>query len=345
MKIGIIAPLEEAVSTNRFGGTERIIGHIADGLVDRGHQVTLFASGSSSTSAKLVSVSDEEILHFSQRDKDSVYAAYFLKLLREEYDVELWSNHLLTYPLAFASKLSAPMVTTVHSESLPARLSLMQEASYDSTFVAISDNQQGSFPGVNFAKRIYNGTDPDQLTYGDGGDYLVWLGRFSPKKGASEAVQAAIKAKLPLKLAGELPDDPLSPDRKYFAEHIEPYLSDEITYVGRVDLEAKRALLQNARALLSPLSWPEPFGLVAIEAMSCGTPVITTKVGAMPELVIDGETGYLLDDFSTIDTVIQHTGSLDRRKIRQHVIDHFSVTEMVSQYEELYDDIIKNNQS
>ena len=337
MKIGILAPIDEVVDARKFGGTERIIASLADGLVDKGHQVTLFAAAGSQTKAELVPVSAEPIILAQQRIKDSIYAKYFLEALGGQYQFDLWSNHILSYPLSFGPYLQAPMVTTIHSEALPERTELLQAASASSSFIAISDNQRRSYAGVNIVDTIYNGTDPDALGFGEGkGGYFVWLGRFTPKKGAAEAVEVAARTGIHLKLAGHLPEDPATADHQYYAEHVEPFLSDKIEYVGRVDVAAKAALLQDAIALISPLSWEEPFGLVATEAMSCGTPVLTTKCGAMPEVVKHGVTGYLVDDPKEFDRLTEEVATLDRQAVRQHVIDNFSVQRMIDAYDAAY---------
>lgn len=337
MKIGIIAPLDESVRTDQYGGTERIIGHLADGLVDRGHEVTLFATANSKTKAKLVGTWPKKVLFENLNTRETAYSQHYLEILKHSAEFDLWSNHVPDEPLSFAQTLRAPMVTTIHSMATDTRLKLFQAASETSSFIAVSRNQQSTFPGVRFADMIYNGTDPKALPLGDGsGGYFVWLGRFSPVKGAAEAVQIAKQRKVKLLLAGELPADPRTPDWQYFEANVRPHLSSDIKYVGRVDVSEKAKLLGEAIALVSPLSWEEPFGLVATEAMSTGTPVLTTRRGAMPELIVEGKTGYLDSDPLALGNYLTTVADLDRDRIRQHVIDNFSVDRMADHYAQTY---------
>lgn len=342
MRIGLIAPLEAPVPPIAYGGIERIVGILAEGLAARGHDVITFASGDSRPAGKHVATWPETIAAKSIREKDLINTIHTMEILSHEADVDLWSNHLATFPLALVSRLKAPMLTTLHSEWIPEREELYRRASEWSAFTAISKYQRDRYADVSFAATIYHGTDTAQLTPGPGGNYLAWIGRLTEKKGPIEAIKIAQETGLPLKLAGPLRPAP-EPDVPFYEEHIEPHLSDTIEFVGELDEKGKADFLGNAKALLNPISWPEPFGLVAIEAMACGTPVLATRLGAMPEIIEHGSTGFLADSPEDLANCVRDIDTLDRAAIRRVAEDRFSLTHMIDQYESLFEKTIKSH--
>ncbi len=341
MKIGILAPLFNPVPPPQYGGAEVVVSQLAEGLVTKGHDVSLFASGDSHTSAKLVPIWPKA---FSGSDAANyaVVAKQLIEATSEFPEIELWSSHISHVPLALAPHIDAPIVTTLHGIGLPERQALYELASKWAYFISISQNQQSYYRNVRFAANVYNGVDSDQLPLGTGtGDYFVWMGRFTHKKGPVEAIELAKAAGVRLKLAAPLRPLP-EPDQPFFDEHIKPRLSDRIEYVGAVGGTAKAELLGQATGLLSPLSWDEPFGLVPVEAMACGTPVLTVGRGAMPELVQPGVTGWLSDTPDGLAEFIGKASELDRAQIRQHVLDNFTVERMIDGYEQAYQSVLAN---
>lgn len=341
MKVGVLAPLFNSIPPKKYGGTELIASQITEGLTAKGHDVTLFASGDSQTAARLVPIVPEGF----NGDTAQNFALITQQLI-EAYvnypDIEVWSSHIAHVPMALAPFVSTPLVTTLHGVWLPERQSLYELASKWAYFVSISKRQQSFYKNVRFLDTVYNGVDTSELALGEGaGGYFVWIGRFAAKKGPVEAIEIAEAAGVPLKLAAPLRPAP-EPDEAFFNEFVKPRLTKAIEYIGAVGGREKVELLQNARGLISPLLWEEPFGLVAAEAMSCGTPVLTTKMGAMPELVVHGKTGFLADTADELTQYIDQLDALDRPSIRQHAVDHFSVERMVEGYERVYQAAINN---
>lgn len=338
MNIGIIAPLARPVPPTGHAGIERVIDALANGLLQRGHQITLFASGDSSFAGRLVQTWPEAIKEPTLPEYKAAYTAHLFKIFSKDYGIDLWSNHLEFFPFTVAPLLKQPFVTTCHQGWTEQRLATYKMISETSHLVSISNNQRSLYPGVKFLETIYNGVDTDLFTLGDGsGGYLAWIGWISEKKGAGDAVRIAQDTGAKLKLAGYVAPE----SQEYFDREIKPYLSDSIEYVGEIDGPEKVEFYQNAKALLSPLHWDEPFGLVPVESMSCGTPVLTTKKGAMPELVEHGKTGWLGTPRELADRV-SHVDSLDRATIREHAVKHFSTTHMVDEYERAYSDLLKS---
>lgn len=337
MKVGFIAPLRRSIPPFGHAGIERIIDSLMHGLAAKGHEVTLFATGDSKAPGTVVGTIEHEARGWDHATYNLVVSEQMLQIAEHDKPIDIWSNHVAGQPLAMAPLLRAPLVTTVHEKQTDEKERLFAAAQASSDFIAISQNQTTHFPSVKFVDVIYNGVNTDQLTLGDGGGgYFAWLGWVSPIKGAAEAVQIAKRTGAKLKLAGMV--DPRN--QEYFDTEIKPHLGRDIEFIGEVDGEDKVTFLQDSLGLISPLSWDEPFGLVATEAMACGAPVLTTRRGAMPELVVDGTTGFLRETAEELDDCIGQAAGLDRTVIRQHVIDHFSNERMVDSYEKRYQRII-----
>ena len=291
MRVGLVCPVWFPVPPEAYGGTERVVALLADGLVDAGHDVTLFASGDSQTRARLESVfhtaPSEWIGHTYWEMQHSVHA--FLKA--DEFDV--LHDHTGMLGLAFGGLIDTPFCHTVHGplDGQPGRIyEQVLGLAPNAKLISISMNQRRPKPNLPWIANCPNALDLSMYPFRrkPGGDYLVFLGRMSPDKGAHRALAVALETGLPLKIAAKC-REPL--EIRYFDEFIRPHLGGGIEYVGEVGHADKVELLMGARALISPIDWEEPFGLMMIEAMACGTPVISTRRGAVPEIVDHGRTG------------------------------------------------------
>jgi glycosyltransferase involved in cell wall biosynthesis len=337
MHIAMLAPLMESIPPRRYGGTERVVSLLTEELVRRGHHVTLFASGDSQTSAELVAVC-EQGLRLDPNVTD--YIAYTITQLdavyrrAEEFDVV--HNHIdyLAFPLA--DICATPTLSTTHG-----RLDLPEIRRLYRTFpslplVAISKSQRASLPGVNWVDVVYNGVDLDHYRLrSDPGDYLVFLGRVSPEKRVDRAIELARDVGMRLVIAAKV--DPV--DQDYFDVAIAPLIRAHpslIEFVGEVDDAGKNALLGGAYACLFPIDWPEPFGLAMAEAMATGTPVVAARAGSVPEVVIDGVTGFVADTLHDLAEAIPRVKEIDRRACRAHVERMFSAQAMTDGYERAY---------
>ncbi|HEX5500581.1 MAG TPA: glycosyltransferase family 4 protein [Thermomicrobiales bacterium] len=333
----MLAPLMEAIPPRRYGGTERVVALLTDELVRRGHDVTLFASGDSQTSATLVPCCEcglrldpdvTDYLAYSITQLDAVY--------RRAPEFDLIHNHTdyIAFPVADVSP--TPTLTTTHG-----RLDLPEVRRVYQTFpalplVAISEDQRASLPDVNWVEVVYNGVDLDHYRFRpDPGDYLVFIGRISPEKRVDRAIELARDVGMRLVIAAKV--DPV--DQEYFDVAIAPLIAAHpslIEFVGEVDDTGKDALLGGAYACLFPIDWPEPFGLTMAEAMATGTPVVAARAGSVPEVVIDGVTGFVADTLHDLAEAIPRVAELDRRACREHVERCFSPTAMADGYERVY---------
>ena len=341
MRIAMLAPLMEAIPPRSYGGTERVVSLLTEELVRRGHRVTLFASGDSQTSAELVPCSERGL----RLDPDVTdYMAYAVTQLDAVYrrasDFDLIHNHIDYFAFPVADVAPTPTVTTTHG-----RLDLPEVRRVYRTFprlplVAISKAQRASLPGVNWVGVAYNGVDLDHYRFRpDPGDYLVFLGRISPEKRPDRAIELARDVGMRLVIAAKV--DPI--DQEYFDLAIAPLIEAHpslIEFVGEVDESAKDALLGGAYACLFPVDWPEPFGLAMAEAMATGTPVIASRVGSVPEVVVDGVTGFVADTMHDMSEAIPRVKELDRRACRDHVERNFSPQAMTDGYEAVYQTLV-----
>jgi glycosyltransferase involved in cell wall biosynthesis len=334
MKIAQIAPLAESVPPPRYGGTERVVAYLCDELVELGHDVTLFASGRSKTRARLQACCPAP-LRAGHNHPDS-FAAYALMLEQvaqaaAHFDVLHFHIEWLHFPLF--RRLDIASVTTLHGRLDHPELPPLLEEYSELSLISISEAQRRPVPWANWGATIHHGLPPNLLRRGEGGGHLLFLGRIAPEKGPDAAIRLALAAGLPLKIAAKVD----AADRTYFAEVIEPMLvRPGIEFCGEVSDREKGELLGGARALLFPINWPEPFGLVMIEAMACGTPVIAYRCGAVPEIIEDGVTGYIVEDERAALAAIAKAERLDRRKIRREFERRFTSRRMADDYVRLY---------
>jgi glycosyltransferase involved in cell wall biosynthesis len=339
MRIAQIAPLCESCPPQMYGGTERVVSWLTEELVKMGHEVTLFASGDSLTSARLVAGS-KRALRLDENVQD-FYAHHMVlmnKVLRhaDEFDVLHFHTDYLHFP-TFADG-NHPIVTTMHGrQDLPDLAPVYREFA-GTPLVSISDDQRTPVPFASWAKTIYHGLPKDLLPFGTGeGGYLAFVGRTSPEKGLDRAIEIARKAGIKLKIAAKVD----KADKAYFHDVIEPLIDGgEIEFVGEINEVQKRDFLGNARALLFPIRWPEPFGLVMIEAMACGTPVLAFRCGSVPEVMENGLTGFIVDSMDEAHEAVPRLLALDRRAVRERFEQRFTSERMARDYVALYETLM-----
>ena len=344
MKIALWAPFEEPVPPVKYGGIEIVVYNLAEELKKMGHDVTLLASGDSHTSTKLVKCVPKAIRTQRQarnfRTRIALNYQGVAKAIEviNDGDFDIVHNHFGWQPLLFKNSINTPMVTTLHGTLADPTEKLMHDQYREAAFISISDSQRRHGPSLNYIATVHNGIDVDSFDYADKpGDYLAFLGRVSPEKGLAYAVQIAKKTGQRLIIAAKI--DPL--DEQYYDEFIEPLIDgDQIKYIGEIDHKAKVKLLKNARALLSPLQWDEPFGIVTIEAMACGTPVVTINRGSMPEIIVNNKTGFLCSNVDEMIDRIADVDKISRLACREHVEKNFSSRLMAERYLEAYKQVI-----
>ncbi len=337
MRIAQISPLFESVPPKLYGGTERVVSYLTEALVARGHHVTLFASGDSVTSANLTSFRDIA-LRLDPAPLKSPVAAHLSMLhgIRERADeFDVLHFHIDLLPLPIFEELAHKCVFTLHGRQDKQDLPRAYRRWSRYPLVSISDHQRLPLPWANWWQTIPHGMPTALLTppARPRGDYLAFLGRLSPEKRPDRAIEIARRAGLPLRIAAKVD----TADRRYFHETIEPLLADGgVEFVGEIDDAGKPEFLGNAAALLFPIDWPEPFGLVMIESMACGTPVIAWHEGSVPEVVDDGRTGFIVDSLQAGVDAVARCRELDRHAVRRCFEQRFDALRMAADYESLY---------
>jgi glycosyltransferase involved in cell wall biosynthesis len=344
MRIAQLSPLHEAVPPERYGGTERVLSWLTDELVRRGHEVTLFASGDSRTNAALVPVTPVALRPCAAKE---TVAPHFreLGLLRDRLaDFDVVHSHLDFMALPFRRPNDPPMVTTLHGRLDLPEFFPIYDAFRAEHFVSISNAQRLPVPLLDWVATIYHGLPLNEYAVGEGkGGYLLFLGRISPEKRPHAAIDIARKLGIRLVIAAKVD----AADRAYYEEAIVPRLDSGsgVDFVGETDLAETIRLLGDARALLFPIDWPEPFGLAMIEAMACGTPVVTRRCGSTPELIDHGKTGFVCDDDDEIVFALRKLDRLDRAACREAVATRFSVERMADEYEAVYRRLVRERMS
>jgi glycosyltransferase involved in cell wall biosynthesis len=336
VRIAILSPVWFAVPPSGYGGIEWIVSLLADGLVDAGHDVTLFASGDSHTKARLSYV-------FEQAPSDQIGKSlpelrHVLACLNRAGDFDVVNDHSGPLSIALGSLVATPVLHTVHGplDGDPGRVyEGLAQLAPGVALISISLNQRRPKPELNWAGNCPNALDLQLYPCKPHrGEYLLFLGRMSPDKGAHRAIWVAKETGLPLKIAGKMQDPK---EHRYFHEFVEPHLVEGIEYLGEVSHGEKVELLQNARATLFPIEWEEPFGLVMIESMACGTPVIATRHGAVPEVIEDGVSGIVVDNYREMPTALERADALDPLECRRYVEERFGPERMVEDYLRVYE--------
>ena len=345
MRIAQFAPPYESLPPAKYGGTERVVWTLTEELVRRGHDVTLFASGDSHTSARLEPIVERALWHTSHLENALPFVLAGLDALyRRADEFDLIHNHdqLAAFPLARRHP-ATPTVTTLHGRlDLPEYQSLF-DAFGDLPMVSLSDAQRQPLSRVRWLGTVHNGLPVETFTFqATPGPYLAFVGRISADKGVHTAIQIAQRAGMPIKLAARLPlsqraNAEAQRDWEYYECCVRPLLGQPgVEYVGELGHADKTELLRNAAALVFPIQWPEPFGLVMIEALACGTPVLAFRRGSVPEVIDDGATGFLADDEDGLVRAVERLPSIDRAHCRAEAERRFSSTAMTDGYETMY---------
>lgn len=341
LKIAMIGPIAERVPPKKYGGTERVVYALTEELIKRGHKVTLFASGDSKTSATLESIYPMALREAKLRDPHGLNEWTILHLLnayKKGAAFDLIHDHNSVFGLPIAEFVQTPTVITIHG-AISASNRRLFESVTKPHLVTISKSQGKPFQNIKFAANVYNGASFVNYPFKSRQKgYLLFVGRISMEKGVHLAIDAALDLNLPLIIAAKL--DVV--DIKYFREYIEPRLSDKlIKWVGEVDEKQRNKLMSEAMCMLHPVTWREPFGMTLIEAMACGCPVIAFNNGSIPEVIINGETGFIVEDLEEMVNAILQIKKINRKTCRVHAISNFNSKRMTDSYEELYLKILK----
>jgi glycosyltransferase involved in cell wall biosynthesis len=327
LRLAVLAAISWPAPPPGYGPWEQVAFNVADGMRRRGLDVTLFATGNSRFDGKLAWVAPVGLNEDRDLNGEVFTALHVGELFARAQDFDLINNHFDWKPLTYAlAAQSPPMVTTIHGFSSPQILAAYYAAAKRSFYCSISNADRD--PGLEYLATTYNGVDPAQFTFKQQpGDYLCFLGRFHPEKGTHLAIEIARRAGIRLKLAA------IPHDETYFRELVLPHIDgDRVQFLGAVEREARDELLSNALALVHMTTRPERFGLTTIEAMACGTPVLAARSGSMPEIVVDGVTGFLCDGVDQAVKNVPRLAALDRRACRRHVESNFSIERMIDRY-------------
>jgi glycosyltransferase involved in cell wall biosynthesis len=344
MRIAQVSPLFESVPPQSYGGTERVVSYLTEELVRQGHDVTLFASGDSTTRAELVPIT-ERALRLSKSSID--HLAHHIVMLEavarqaDEFDVIHYHIDYLHFPLS--RRLESLHITTLHGRlDIPDLAPLYREFP-EMPVVSISDSQRAPLPWINWVATVHHGLPPNLYTFREEpGEYLAFVGRISPEKRLDRAIEIARRVGMPLKIAAKVD----AVDDRYFEQVVEPLLDGPLVeYLGEVGDVEKNTLLGGACGLLFPIDWPEPFGLVMIEAMACGTPVIAFDRGSVPEIIDEGITGFVVSNVDEAVRAAEKVSSLSRRACRDTFEARFTADRMARDYVGLYHDILEAGQT
>jgi glycosyltransferase involved in cell wall biosynthesis len=341
MKIAQVSPLYESVPPRTYGGTERVVSYLTEELVAQGHEVTLFASGDSVTAAQLIAARRRSLR------LDNVFdpLAHHYVMLEEvferaaRFDIIHFHTDYVHFPLA--RRHSVPHVTTLHGRLDLADLMPLYKKFSEMPVVSISNAQRKPLPRANWQATVYHGLPMDLYDCSEKlGDYLAFVGRISPEKRLDRALEIAARAGMRLRIAAKTD----AADREYMEQVIRPILSDSSAeFIGEIGDRDKKEFLANAYALLFPIDWPEPFGLVIIEAMACGTPIIAFRCGSVPELIDEGVTGYIVDDIEGALQALGKVPTFDRRRCRRVFEERFNAARMAQDYLTVYRRVIRSS--
>jgi glycosyltransferase involved in cell wall biosynthesis len=347
MKIGIVAPPWAPVPPPGYGGTESVVDRLARGFVSAGHEVLLWTTGDSTCPVPTGHVFDQ-----AQGDRIGDAAVELRHLIRGYEALELWGadivhDHTLIGPLYARHRPGVRVVTTNHGPFNGELFDLYRTIADTVPVIAISHDQASRVQDVRITAVIHHGLDPEMFFAGDGqgdefGPYFAFLGRMAPDKGVDGAARIARAAGVRLLIAAKMREPN---ERRFFHENVEPLLDERITYLGEVDAAERLRLLGGARALINPIRWPEPFGLVMIEALACGTPILSLREGSAPELIDDGVTGFICDSLEELTQRIDQVGGLDRAACRGVVEQRFSTQRMVADHLDLFERILADQRA
>ena len=340
MKIAQVSPLFERVPPTGYGGTERVVAYLCDELVRQGHEVTLFATGDSLTEGRLVPCCDRPLRLDTNVVDPQAHDAFQLEQVMEHADsFDLIHFHTGYSHFPLSRRLKTPSVTTFHGRLDIPDLKRLFRSVKDAPVVSISDSQRKPFPKMNWQGTVYHGLPLDLYRPGPGlGGYLAFLGRICPEKRVDRAIRIAERVNMKLKIAAKID----AADREYVDREVGSLLDHPLVeFIGECGGSEKENFLGNAYALLFPIDWPEPFGLVMIEAMACGTPVIAYRAGSVPEIIDPGVTGFVVDSIDEAVNAFDKVQYLDRKRCRYTFEQRFSSTRMSSEYINVYDALIR----
>jgi glycosyltransferase involved in cell wall biosynthesis len=336
MKIAILSPIHWRTPPRKYGGYEIIASHIAEGLVKKGHDVTLYATGDSLTEGKLKWICPRPIEEDKTLDGKTYQYLHSALPFEDAQSYDIIHNHYDAYPLVFSKLVDTPVVTTIHGFTNSEVINIYQK--YSNTYyvsISLADRKNG--PDMNWIANVYHGIPVEEYTFNETPkEYFCFLGRICADKGVHLSIQVAEKLGIKLKLAGMIPSD----SRVFFEKEVKPHLSSKIEYLGEISHEEKKVLLQDAKGLLHLNTYPEGFGIPLIEAMACGTPVIGMNHGSIPEVIEDKKTGFVVNDVAEAVTAVQNIDQISRKSCRERAEMLFSVERMVNDYEAVYEKMI-----
>ena len=335
MRIAIIAPPWVSVPPAAYGGTETVLDTLARGLQASGHEVLLCATGDSTCPVPRTAVVPTAIGIGTGGPASEI--RHVAHAYAQAMDCDVIHDHTLVGPF-YAQRFPLARIVTTNHGPFEGELGDVYRALGESTqVIAISSHQASTAWGVNLAAVIHHGVDPAEFPVGAGGDYAVFLGRMSASKGVATAARVARTAGIPLLIAAKMNE---APEHEYFDQFVRPLLGHGVEYLGEVGAAEKKTLLGSARCLLNPIAWPEPFGMVMIESLACGTPVVATPCGAVPEIVRHQVTGFIAEDEMALADAVDRSGDLDRRNCRRAIEGHFSARRMVDDHVALYEQLV-----
>jgi glycosyltransferase involved in cell wall biosynthesis len=342
MRIAQVAPLYESVPPKLYGGTERVVSYLTEELVARGHEVTLYASGDSVTQARLIAGAPQALRLDAQcRDALSYHVVMFERILRDRdrYDLIHFHTDYLHYSLA--RHFALPQVTTLHGRLDLPELGMMYREFSEMPVVSISDAQRTPLPQAHWLGTVHHGLPADLYEFRDKPEgYLAFLGRVSPEKGLEQAIEIATRLSMRLRVAAKVD----RADREYYVHKIAPLLHNPyVEFIGEISEAEKNDFLGGARALLFPIDWPEPFGLVLIEAMSCGTPVVAYGRGSVKEIIKDGENGFVVDHADQAVAAVKRLSEIPRARCRRAFDERFTARRMADDYLEIYSSLVTHD--
>jgi len=334
MKIAILSSIAWRTPPRKYGPWEQVTSNIAEGLVELGFEVTLFATGDSVTKGELASVCEHPYAEDSTIDPKVAECLHISHLMEQAENFDIIHNNFDFLPLSYSHLINTPMVTTIHGFSSPKIIPVYKKYNSSGYYVSISNSDRS--PELNYTATIYNGININEFIFSrEPEDYLLFFGRIHPEKGVYESIKIARRSKRKLIISG------IIQDQEYFDQKVKPYInSSNIVYVGNSGPNERRKLLGGAFALLHPISFEEPFGLSVIESMACGTPVIAFNRGSMPELILDGETGFLVNTVDEALEAIKKIKTINRKNCTEWVSSKFSRQKMTEDYLKVYRNIL-----
>lgn len=331
----MLSPIAWRTPPRKYGPWEQVASTLAEGLIERGIEVTLFATGDSITKGKLESVCKHPYAENPQVDPKVWECLHISHVMEQSDRFDIIHNHFDFLPLTYSRLIKTPMITTIHGFSSPRIVPVYKKYNDSTSYISISNADR--HPDLSYLRTIYHGIDPREFTFRkEKESYLLYFGRIHPEKGAHIAIAIARQSGYKLKIAG------LIQDQNYFDNEILPHIDgDKVVYEGNADPEIRNELLGNALALLHPIFFDEPFGLSVAEAMMCGTPVIAFDRGSMPELIADGVTGYLVNNLPEAVAAVAKLRDIDASTCRRHAIQHFGITRMIDEYYNAYTTLLR----